>query len=221
MEHSAFDGVYADTADRIRGGGSLNLTGHVQDYLGFGPGAGEIISNNWDLGHRIQLTMGDFFVRSDSDHSKDYKKVTSTMFSLMKSWKGDKDGMIFEETSHSLKHPTLKQRASQETRWARADLQAKRNFFRNAPTIYICLGQRMEKFRDDELTKEKEIEAEMKPLRKYEFWVLLLGYTQFQNILVEASLEAQHSSYFASSSIFLVWQAVQKIRNLGLYQFSV
>ena len=217
LEHLAFDGVYADTADRVRGGGSLSLTDHVSNYLGYGPGAGKMISNAWDMGHRIQLTMGDVLVHPDSDHSSDYKKVTSTMFSSMKRWKDDKDGMIFEETSHSLRHPTLKQRGSQETRWCRADLHAKKNFFRNVPTIVVCLGQRREKFRlENNLTKEKEIETVMKPLMDYEFWVLLLGYTQFQNILCEASLEAQHSSYLASSSIFLVLEAVQKIRDLGM-----
>ena len=65
----------------------------------------------------------------------------------MEQFKDCKEGLVFEETSHKLKHATLKQRGSQETRWARADLAAKRNFFRNSPTIFICLGQKMEKYR--------------------------------------------------------------------------
>ena len=217
LEHLAFDGVYADTADRVRGGGSLNLTDHVSNFIGYGVGAGKMISDSWDMGHRIQLTMGDVLVHPDSDHSSDYKKITNIMFRSMKRWKDDKDGMIFQETSQGFRHPTLKQRGSQETRWCRADLHAKKNFMRNAPTIVVCLEQRRDKFRlEGKLTKEKEIEAEMKPLMNYEFWVFLLGYTQIQNILCEASLEAQHSSYLASSSIALVLEAIQKIRDLGM-----
>ena len=36
LEHISFDGVYANTEDRIRGGGSLNLVRHVAEYLGLG-----------------------------------------------------------------------------------------------------------------------------------------------------------------------------------------
>ena len=49
----------------------------------------------------------------------------------------------------------------------------------------------------------------------FEFWVMMIGYMQFQNILTEASLEAQHSSYFSSSSIYLVLKAVNKVQDLG------
>ena len=185
--------------------------------MGFGEGAGKMVTNFWELGHRIQLTLGDCLVRADSNDTKEYQKVTSAMFRVMKTWKDDKDGLIFNETSNSLRRATLKQRGSQETRWANADLHAKKNFFRNAPTIHNCLGQRMTKFRlAGNQTKMKEIQNQMKPLMNCEFWLMLLGYTQFQNILVEASLESQHSSYFASSSVFLVLKAVSKIRELGL-----
>ena len=57
------------------------------------------------------------------------------MFSLMSHWKDDKDGLVFEETRRMLRHATLKQKSNQETRWARADIESKRNFFRNAVTI--------------------------------------------------------------------------------------
>ena len=66
--------------------------------------------------------------------------------------------------------------------------------------------------REINLTKQKEIESLMKPLQNFEFWVYLVGYTQILNIVVEASLEAQYSSRFASSCLFLVTQAFKKIR---------
>ena len=218
LEHLSFDGVYADTADRVRGGGSLNLSEHVEQYLGFGQGAGNIVSNNWDLGHRLQLTLGDILVRRESEHSRAYQKTTGEMFTLMKMWKDDKDGMIFQETSQTLRHPTLKQRASQETRWAQADLGAKKNFFRNSPTIYNCLGQKMQDYMiEGNVMKHKEVENLMKPLLTFDFWIMMIGYTQFQNIVVEASLESQHSSYFASSCLHLVLKAVEKLKELGMY----
>ena len=138
------------------------------------------------------------------------------MFSLMSHWKDDKDGLVFEETSRMLRHATLKQKSNQETRWARADIESKRNFFRNAVTIFICFGRKVEMYaREINLTKQKEIESLMKPLQNFEFWVYLVGYTQILNIVVEASLEAQYSSRFASSCLFLVTQAFKKIRQLG------
>ena len=216
LEHLSFDGVYADTADRVRGGGCLNLTEHVEKYLGYGHGSGKIVTNNWDLGHRMQLSIGDCLVRAESDHSREYQKKTGDMFSLMKAWKDDKDGLVFKEISEELRHSTLKQRGSQDTRWVNADLLGKKNFLRNAPTILICLGRKLEEYRvARNLTKQKEIENQMKSLLDFEFWVMILGYMQFQNILTEASLEAQHSSYFSSSSIYLVMQAVKKVKELG------
>ena len=55
----------------------------------------------------------------------------------------------------------------------------------------------------------------MAPLKDYGFQVYLIGCTQILNIVVEASLEAQHSSYFATSSLHLVTEAIKKIEKLS------
>ena len=215
LEHLCFDGVYANTEERVRGGGSLSLPQCVAEYLGF-PADSQVISSSWDLGHRIQLTLGDVLVHADSEHSSQYQAHTKLMYSLMSQWKDSKDGLAFEELAQELKHPVLKQRGSQVTRWARCNLGSKKNFFRNAATIFNCLGRKMNEYRQaNDNTKQKEIEAKIKKLTNFEFWAYIIGYTQILNIIVEASLEAQHSDYFATSCISLVTNAMEKIRKLG------
>ena len=134
----------------------------------------------------------------------------------MGEWHKDASGMKFKEISDELLHPTLKQRSKQETRWARADLSAKEAFFRNDPTIYNAYGIEAMKCRAErDITGQKEIEKKMKMLEDPEFWLHLIGFAQILNIIVEASLEAQHEKYFSTSSLYLVNQAMEKIRNLG------
>ena len=58
LEHLSIDGVYVDQVERIRGGGSLSLTEHLTEHLGLGTDS-KLITNSWDLGHRIQLVLGD------------------------------------------------------------------------------------------------------------------------------------------------------------------
>ena len=61
------------------------------------------------MGHKIQLTLADTFIRGGSSES--YSDViNNTMFELMKDFKGGKKGMEFDEVSEELMNPTLKQR---------------------------------------------------------------------------------------------------------------
>ena len=74
----------------------------------------------------------------------------------------------------------------------------------------------METYRqENNNTKQKEMEGKLRKLTDFEFWIYQLGYTQILNIVCEASLEAQHSSYFATSSLYLVFKAVEKLRDLA------
>ena len=54
--------------ERIRGGGSLSLTEHLTEHLGLGTDS-KLITNSWDLGHRIQLVLGDILKNKKSEHS--------------------------------------------------------------------------------------------------------------------------------------------------------
>ena len=92
-----------------------------------------ILSGAWDLGHKLQLVLKDSLI--NGEYADEYKNNIGDMFSMMGDWLKDAEGMKFKEIAEELKHPTLKQRKKQETRWARADLSAQVAFFRNAPTI--------------------------------------------------------------------------------------
>ena len=119
---------------------------------------------------------GDVFKDKSSDHYNEHQKFMSTVNRLVSEWKDDKKGLIFQETSRELRHPTLKQVEGQETRWARAEVGVLRNFTRNAPTIYVCLGQQMEVYRKEgNNTAQKRIESQLKDLRDYEFWAYIIG----------------------------------------------
>ena len=94
LEHLTIDGIYVDKVERVRGGGSLSLKERISEYLGLGSDS-KIITNSWDLGHKIQLVLGDILKSDKSDHSWQYQEVMTSMFSLMSQWKDDKDGLIF------------------------------------------------------------------------------------------------------------------------------
>ena len=145
------------------------------EYLGFCSGL-QMITNCWDIGHLIQLSLADVLLHRDSLHAPKYQEIMGHMYRMMTAFKDNKDGMSFDETSHELRHPTLIRRSEQKTRWARADLGVKKNFFRNAPTIYICLGKKMEEFRvARNNTGQKEILVKLKQLTDPDFWLYQIG----------------------------------------------
>ena len=211
LEHLSYDGVYEQTLHRVRGGGSLSLIDHVADFLDFGLG---IITGAWDLGHKIQLVLSDVCLKGDSE--KIYSKHMDEMYSLMKEYKGDKKGLIFLEVSEELLNPTLKQRSRQETRWAKVDLSAMHAFFRNSPTIYTILGRDAEASRlKNNVTAQKQLLKKRENLRNPMFWLHMVAFAQIFNIIVEASLEAQHETYLSTSALHMVTKAMEKIKALG------
>ena len=133
--------------------------------------------------------------------------------------------MEFDEVSEELMNPTLKQRGRQETRWARVDLLAMEAFMRNASTIYSCLERDLRKAllekalteakKEKLLEKQENIRKKMEIMKDSDFWLYFMGYLQIMNIVVEASMEAQHESYFSSSALHLVQTAMEKIKALS------
>ena len=211
LEHFSYDGVYEQSLNRIRGGGGLGLIDHVADFLGVGPG---IITGNWDLGHKIQLVLSDVFKKGDS--SQIYSKYIDIMYELMKMYRDNKQGLIFTEVAEEMRHTTVKLRGRQETRWAKVDLVNMVGFCRDAATIYVCLGRDIEKARmENDMTTMKNLLKKREILRDPMFWLHLLAFIQIFNIIVEASLESQHESYFSTSALYLVSKAMDKIQTLG------
>ena len=56
--HLTYDGVYADSSERTRGGGGLSLVAHLEEFLLVELGT---ITGTWDAGHKMQLAFGDVF----------------------------------------------------------------------------------------------------------------------------------------------------------------
>ena len=90
----------------------------------------------WDMGHKLQLVYGYVFLTS-----KDIKDLNKVVFGLMGEFVSGQDSLRFKEIAMELGHPTLANKKSQETRWARAELSAYYAFFRNIPTMYALYGR--------------------------------------------------------------------------------
>ena len=67
----------------------------------------------------------------------------------------------------------------------------------------------------NDMTTQKKLLKTRENLRDPFFWLHLKAFVQIYDIIVEASLESQHESYFSSSALHLVTKAMDKIRSLG------
>ena len=93
LEHISYDGVNAETRYRVRGGGSLNLVSNEAEFFKL-PEAENMLTGSWDIGHRIQLVLGDVLLHNASEHSNKYLKDHKKMFELMGMFKDNKEGII-------------------------------------------------------------------------------------------------------------------------------
>ena len=211
LEHLVFDGVYEETENRPKGGGSLSLVSHLTEKLGLGP---EIMTGTWDYGHRIQLVLGDC-LRNGSG-SKPYKDVSEFMYDLMSKFREDKSSMIFKETADELDMAILKNKKKSETRWARKDLSSNVTFFRNAPAMYVVLGREAEVHRREKNnTKLKQVLKVMERMQSPKFWLHALGYTQILDIVSEVSVVAQHVGKFPTTVLGQLIQTIEALDKLG------
>ena len=53
---------------------------------------------NWDLGHKIQLTLGDTFL--NGDFASEYAMCVGPVVSMMGDWKTGDEGMKFKELAN-------------------------------------------------------------------------------------------------------------------------
>ena len=56
LKHLVYDGVYADSEERLMGGGSLELKKNVTKELNLNKNS---ITGNWDYSHNLQLVWAD------------------------------------------------------------------------------------------------------------------------------------------------------------------
>ena len=86
-------------------------------------------------------------------------------------------------------------------------------FFRNSPTIYTILGRDAEASRlNNNVTAQKQLLKKRENLRNPMFWLHMVAFAQIFNIIVEASLEAQHETYLSTSALHMVTKAMEKIK---------
>ena len=138
------------------------------------------------------------------------------MFGLMTTYSENKEGETFNAISDELMSCILKNWSQQRTRWARAQLGGKVAFIRNAGTMYCLLGrQELEAARNKNTTRQKELQCTSRKLTCAKFWLPCVGYCQIFDHLVHASLEAQHGTHCASSSLSTILVAISRIGKLG------
>ena len=163
----------------------------------------------------MQLVMKDVFEK-DAAVNRVHSKVMTVVYQSLADFAEHKDGALFMETADMLTSSILRNRTQQATRWARALLCCLVAFIRNAGTIYSVLGKKaLEAATVGDLTKHREINQRIAKLREAKFWLYVIGYCQIFDRLVQASLEAQHGSYCSSSSLHLVYEAMDRIKQLG------
>ena len=133
FHHTIYDGVYANAEERVRGGGCLSLNKHFAEWCGLPQ---DSFTGNWDMGHKLQLVYGDVLL--EDSNLKEFNKV---VFGSMGDFISGQQALKFKELSHQLNQPTLSNKKSQDTRWARANLRAYAGFYRNVPMLYILYGR--------------------------------------------------------------------------------
>ena len=122
----------------------------------------------------------------------------------------------FKEISQELKHPTLSNEGSQETRWVRANLSATQTFFRNLPTLYTLIGREESSYAESgDIPCQKSMEKKRDELSRAETIAFAVGITQLLDCYSVASLNAQHLPFFPTTMIKSVLQ-LQK--NLQLWK---
>ena len=181
FHHSVYDGVYSSADERAHGGGCLSMNNHFAQWCGYDETE---MTGNWDMGHKLQLVYGDVFLTS-----KDIKDLNKVVFGLMGEFVSGQDSLRFKEIAMELGHPTLANKKSQETRWARAELSAYYAFFRNLPTMYALYG------RDDleastafNATAQKASQKKLKDLTSGENIAMAIGVAQLLDMYSAASL---------------------------------
>ena len=169
LRHVTYDGVYALTEERVHGGGSLNLTLHLESQLQLNRGD---ISGTWDSGHKMQLAHGDVLLKD-----KSYSDCVKSIYNLMATFK-DKKGCMFKEKADALNHPILTNKLTpQNTRWVRSDLRAFQSFFRNAPTMYVMFGDEISQHASDgKNDKQKQVQIKQRSLVDAKQWINLIGF---------------------------------------------
>ena len=187
----------------------------LEEKLNLAPG---IISDNYDLGHLIQLVMSDTLEKSSSDFFDFYQRIKKSVFDPQEEFRHHKNLLFFEETANELKDTTVKNRIYQLTRWVRADLEGFLAFLRNGGTFYHIYETRLHQAK---LDKNREIEEEtsekLSILTDAEYIIATVGLWQILGLVSHLSIKVQSSSLFPTSALAAAKSIVDEIGRLGKY----
>ena len=149
LESLVTDGVYLSGKHRVRGGGYLDLHSYLEDLLDLAP---DVISDQYDGGHVIQLALSDTLKGKTNDEvegpvptqvSEFFESVNEIVFRTMGEFKEHKNLLIFEKVSREIKDTVLRNKGNQDTRWARAFLEGLHSFVRNVATFHEIYVQQV------------------------------------------------------------------------------
>ena len=87
LVHFVYDGVYADSLERVYGGGSLSLSRSVETHLGQPQG---FITGQWDIAHLLQLIFANVM-----KNNKILKTLSKEIFDTMKNFRIGKASLKF------------------------------------------------------------------------------------------------------------------------------
>ena len=206
--HLTYDGVFAETEERVRGGGSLSLRTHVCEELGLEAGS---ISGDWDAAHNMQLTWADLIKK----HAK-IMKVANCYFDIMKEHKLGKVGTHFMNRARELGYLVLTNKQHQTTRFVRALLRGLTAALRNLPTLEVVLNEEIRSMeiagKNDKVNKLNKNKRQMKDAKNL---VFIIGLMQILEVYAEVSLSAQHAQYFPTQVWTEINSAKEKLRDLS------
>ena len=211
IEGFVSDGAYQGQRNRVYGGGYLSLGDHLEEQLQLAPG---VISDNYDLGHLVQLSIGDVF---KEENLRDmFEEISDRVYGMMAEFKDHKSLLVFEEVARDLKETVIMNRGRQDTRWVRAMLSALNAFFRNATTIHSIYTQRLAEavVLEDEEARDALTEK-ISVCENPEFWIALIGLTQILCIICDLSLKVQKKDKFPVSALQDVEKTLQELTDLG------
>ena len=192
FNHAVYDGVYAPSSERVRGGGSLSLMHHFAEWCGLSE---DDFTGHWDMGHLMQLVYGESLL-----HDEEFKKFNKTIYHFMASNKCGQAGLRFKELADDFKNAVLENKSPQVTRWVRAQLRGNQAFFRNLPTLYQIIDAEVKHFKKTGNTaKQLEAEAELTSLSDPENIAFGIGISQILESYAAVSLDVQNLSHFPTS----------------------
>lgn len=194
--HGTYDGVYATTQERVRGGGSLNLIHHFAEWCNKPKTA---LTGHWDVGHQLQLVFADAL--KSNKPVKQFLGITDNLALLCQG----KDGLTFTQVASEMKSAFLTDKSEQTTRWVRSLLRLLLAFYRNMPTVQRILSQEVEEARvSGDITEQKTIQKRLDLVTDSSQLAFGVGLAQILDMYAEVSLNAQRLWSFPGNTFILL-----------------